>query len=141
MAGNPTMAPGEVALARISPEALDLGEHLDAVAGSGFGAVVTFIGQIRDHDPDASGPVERLEYSAHPDAERILASVAATEILDYVRNHGAIDLIVIATGGRGAVSRLMLGSVTDKIVRKAPCPVLTVHPHDREDTVGTPRAA
>lgn len=77
MAGNPTMAPGEVALARISPEALDLGEHLDAVAGSGFGAVVTFIGQIRDHDPDASGPVERLEYSAHPDAERILASVAA----------------------------------------------------------------
>jgi universal stress protein A len=66
---------------------------------------------------------------------------APTEILDYVRNHGAIDLIVIATAGRGAVSRLLMGSVTDKIVRTAPCPVLTVHPGDRHDAVATPRAA
>lgn len=66
---------------------------------------------------------------------------AATEILNYVRDHGAIDLIVIATAGRGAVSRMLMGSVTDRIVRTAPCPVLTVHPHDRKETVGTPRAA
>jgi universal stress protein A len=66
---------------------------------------------------------------------------AATEILDYVREHGAIDLIVIATAGRGAVSRMLMGSVTDKIVRTAPCPVLTVHPHDRQDATEAPRAA
>ena len=66
---------------------------------------------------------------------------AATEILDYVRDHGAIDLIVIATAGRGAVSRLMMGSVTDKIVRTAPCPVLTVHAHDRKDVAEAPHAA
>ena len=66
---------------------------------------------------------------------------AATEILDYVRDHGAIDLIVIATAGRGAVSRLMMGSVTDKIVRTAPCPVLTVHAHDRKDLAEAPHAA
>ena len=66
---------------------------------------------------------------------------AATEILDYVRNHGAIDLIVIATAGRGAISRMLLGSVTDKIVRTAPCPVLTVHPHDRQDASEARHAA
>ena len=66
---------------------------------------------------------------------------AATEILDYVRDHGAIDLIVIATAGRGAVSRLMMGSVTDRIVRTAPCPVLTVHAHDRKDVAEAPHAA
>lgn len=58
---------------------------------------------------------------------------APTEILDYVRDHGDINLIVIATSGRGAVSRLLMGSVTDKILRTAPCPVLTVHPSDRHD--------
>jgi nucleotide-binding universal stress UspA family protein len=66
---------------------------------------------------------------------------AATEILDYVRNHGAIDLIVIATAGHGAVSRMLMGSVTDKIVRTAPCPVLTVHPHDRKDVAEAPHVA
>jgi nucleotide-binding universal stress UspA family protein len=65
----------------------------------------------------------------------------ATEILNYARDNGPIDLIVIATAGRGAMSRLVLGSVTDKIVRGAPCPVLTVHRHDRHDAAETPHAA
>jgi nucleotide-binding universal stress UspA family protein len=39
------------------------------------------------------------------------------------------DLIIMATHGRGAISHLLLGSTTEKVVRKAPCPVLTVkHP-------------
>jgi nucleotide-binding universal stress UspA family protein len=38
----------------------------------------------------------------------------------------AIDLIVIGTHGRGIVSHVLLGSVAEKVVRKAPCPVLTV---------------
>ena len=46
-----------------------------AVEGREFGAVATFIGQIRDHDPEASGTVDRLEYSAHPDAESILRKI------------------------------------------------------------------
>lgn len=57
------------------------------------------------------------------------------EILNYVREHGAIDLIVIATSGHGAVARFMLGSVADKLVRSAPCPVVTVHAHDRAEPV------
>ena len=48
--------------------------------------------------------------------------VPATEILDYVRAEGHIDLIVMATHGRGGVARLMMGSVADKVVRGAPCP-------------------
>jgi nucleotide-binding universal stress UspA family protein len=44
----------------------------------------------------------------------------------------AIDLIVIGTHGRGAAARLLLGSVADKVVRSAPCPVLTVHTGGRE---------
>jgi nucleotide-binding universal stress UspA family protein len=51
---------------------------------------------------------------------------AVKEILGYVRERGDIDLIVMATHGRGGMSRLMLGSVADHVVREAPCPVLTL---------------
>jgi nucleotide-binding universal stress UspA family protein len=40
-----------------------------------------------------------------------------------------IDLIIMGTHGRGGLAHLLLGSVAEKVVRKAPCPVLTVrHP-------------
>jgi universal stress protein A len=38
------------------------------------------------------------------------------------------DYIVIGTHGRGGIARFMLGSVADRVVRTAPCPVLTVRP-------------
>jgi nucleotide-binding universal stress UspA family protein len=44
----------------------------------------------------------------------------------------AIDLIVIGTHGRQGASRLLLGSVAERIVRTAPCPVLTVRHPERE---------
>lgn len=39
------------------------------------------------------------------------------------------DLIVMGTHGRSGFERLILGSVTEKVLRNAPCPVLTVPPH------------
>ena len=47
------------------------------------------------------------------------------EIVRYARAH-QIDLIVMGTHGRGAVEHMLLGSVAERVVRKAPCPVLTV---------------
>jgi len=55
----------------------------------------------------------------------------ATEILGRLEEEPRIDLVVMATHGRGAVARLMMGSVTEKIVRAAPCPVLTLREHPR----------
>jgi universal stress protein A len=57
--------------------------------------------------------------------------VPATEILDRLPEDPPIDLVVMATHGRGGVARLVMGSVTDKVVRSAPCPVVTMreHPH------------
>jgi nucleotide-binding universal stress UspA family protein len=45
-----------------------------------------------------------------------------------VRKYG-IDLIVIGTGGRKGLGKLLLGSVAEEIFRHAECPVLTVGPH------------
>ncbi len=65
-----------VAIARISTEPLSLDEHLAAVTDRTAGATTTFVGNVRDHDPDASGEVVALEYTSHPDAERILREIA-----------------------------------------------------------------
>ena len=70
------MPTGAVRIAAISPHPLDLDAHLRAVDDPRMGAVTTFVGRVRDHDPDASAAVVALEYSAHPDAEQALARLA-----------------------------------------------------------------
>lgn len=54
---------------------------------------------------------------------------AFVEIVQYAGANG-IDLIVMGTHGRGPVKHMLLGSVAEKVVRKAPCPVLTVRAAD-----------
>ncbi len=41
-----------------------------------------------------------------------------------------VDMVVVGSHGRGAVGRLFLGSVSEHIVRNAPCPVLVVRPRE-----------
>ncbi len=55
--------------------------------------------------------------------------VPSSEILDRLDDDPKIDLVVMATHGRGGVARLVMGSVADKIIRAAPCPVLTLREH------------
>jgi len=62
------------------------------------------------------------------DAQTILATGPAhQEIIDAARSRGA-DLIVMSTHGRSGFSHLFIGSVAEKVVRAASCPVLTVRP-------------
>lgn len=69
-----------------------------------------------------------------PAADRARVTIASTvaspyaEILRYAVERD-IDLIVMGTHGRGGVGHLLLGSIAEKVVRRSPCPVLTVrHP-------------
>ena len=55
----------------------------------------------------------------------------ADALTRYAKEH-AIDLIITGTHGRGAVKHLLMGSVAERVVRTAPCPVLTVHAHERD---------
>ena len=41
-----------------------------------------------------------------------------------------VDLIVMATAGRTGFSRLVMGSIAERVVRTAPCPVLTIRPRE-----------
>lgn len=75
---------------------------------------------------------ERLaEWAAQARSKGLTARVtlrtgAAHEEIVALATDERADLVVIGTHGRGGVNRALLGSVTDRVVRLAPCPVLTV---------------
>lgn len=57
--------------------------------------------------------------------------VPFVEIVRYAKSQ-PVDLIVMGTHGRTGISHLMIGSVAERVVRKAPCAVLTVRPGTHE---------
>jgi nucleotide-binding universal stress UspA family protein len=61
----------------------------------------------------------------------LLAGNPFLEIIRYAKAHG-VDLIVMGTHGRGPIAHMLLGSVAEKVVRKSPCPVLTVREAQHE---------
>jgi len=70
--------------------------------------------------------LHRLELEEDIQADsRLEHGAAATKILQVAEESNA-DLIVMGTQGRSALSRLLLGSVAEQVMRGAPCPVVTV---------------
>jgi len=61
----------------------------------------------------------------------------ADAIVQYARAE-AIDLIVLGTHARSAMAQVLVGSVAERVVRIAPCPVLTVRHPEREFLVPDP---
>ena len=66
--------------AAVTTDALDVAEHAALVTSARSGAMATFTGIIRDHDPEAAGEVVGIDYSHHPDADAILARIAGRVI-------------------------------------------------------------
>ena len=106
-------------LLRYTPEVVligaDVQKDLDAMAQRDLDALV------RDDDRKELGAV----------AVMIRGINTSDTIITYAKNH-QIDLIVTGTHGRGVVQHLLMGSVAERVVRSAPCPVLTVHAHERD---------
>lgn len=70
-----------------------------------------------------------------PVETRIVTGIPYEEIVGVGKGLPA-DLIIMGTHGRSGVSHLLLGSVAEKVVRRAPCPVLTVR-QDEHDLVAS----
>ena len=76
---------------------------------------------------------EEDRQALHATAVVLTSSSPAHAIAGYAKNAvPPVDMIVMGTHGRGAMAQLVMGSVAEKVVRTASCPVLTVrHPqHD-----------
>lgn len=98
------------ALAVLTTEPLSLDAHVAAVWSPAHGAIATFVGVVRDHDPSVEGEVTHLDYSAHPDAAavitRIVAEVEAAHGVTLALSHriGLLavgDAAIVAAAGAG----------------------------------------
>lgn len=80
---------------------------------------------------------QRLRGCVPENAETVTTEVrsgyAAGQILEVARERGC-DLIVMGTHGRTGFAHVVMGSVAEKIVRLAPCPVLTLRAAEKPDT-------
>lgn len=61
----------------------------------------------------------------------VRVGAAFMEIIEYAQSQ-QIDLIVIGTHGRSGFAHILMGSVAERVVRKAPCPVLSVKPEGHQ---------
>ena len=134
-------APSDAAIACGRELALSFGARLTVfhaaanIAARGYGAdgfVFTDLGVQHDYEAAAHTQIDAMTCG---ELKRISVVVTsnqpASAIVDYARQAG-IDLIVMGTHGRGAVAHLLMGSVAERVVRTAPCPVLTVKHPERE---------
>jgi len=139
-------------LARTFGAKLDVLYVTENVLTRGFGVegyVAAFPDLQRDLDRAAEKQLEALlsdEDRKDLGAKAVVLTMnsPAAAIVTYAADSG-IDLIVLGTRGRGAVAHLLMGSVAERVVRTAPCPVLTVrHPeHEfvRPDALVAPAKA
>lgn len=114
--------------------ATDFSDLADEAARVARGYAELFQARIHLFHVFSPGELDVTRLLAHtretllPGVPTIIASTAgdpAEEIVRYAAEHG-IDLVVLGTHGRTGVSRVLLGSVAERVLRTAPCPVLVV---------------
>lgn len=93
---------------------------------------------------EGEAAVERVKELAPPDVDvetKVLEGSPSRVIVDEAAPENC-DLVVMGTHGRGGIDRLLLGSVAERVVRRSPVPVLTVHldSDDQEPTSADARA-
>ena len=71
--------------------------------------------------------VSELDYGNVKIQKEVLVGNAAEQLIEYARKNN-IDLIIMATHGRSGVSRWVMGSVADRLLRALSVPVLMVRP-------------
>ncbi len=83
-------------------------------------------GLLEEEGKKALKVVENLASSMKVKFEVLLREgVPSEDIVKFARDE-AMDLIVMGTAGRRGLDRFLLGSVTEKVVRTSPCPVLVI---------------
>ena len=66
-----------------------------------------------------------------PVTELVVQGKPSAEIIRYAGENG-VDMIVLGTHGKGMLDQALFGSTAERVIRKAPCPVLTCQLHQHE---------
>jgi nucleotide-binding universal stress UspA family protein len=89
----------------------------------------------QDHDPEAIAAEQHMaDFIAQQDPDHRIEATnicrgKPNEVIASLIVEKQIDLLIIGTHGRGGFAKLAVGSVAERLLRIAPCPVLTIGPH------------
>ncbi len=100
------------------PMAYGGGELYYGIPEPNTDALKSMLSNVRPLDP------------AVPSVHRMVSGDPATEIV-HIANEEKVDMIVLGTHGRTGITRLLMGSVAEQVIRRAHCPVL-VYKYDKE---------
>lgn len=100
-------------------------EALSQLPPGGEGYFPPNVAELRKEK--AEEECEKMLTAAGVDNGRVVVA-AGTPFVEIIRiaREENVDLVIVGTHGRGAIAHMLLGSVAEKVVRKAPCPVLSV---------------
>jgi nucleotide-binding universal stress UspA family protein len=90
-------------------------------------SIETFVGEIVSGAESTMNEFIEKNFTDVPVTGRVGTGYAAEEILEAAQTEG-VDMIVIGTHGRKGIDRILFGSVAEKVVKSAACPVLTIRP-------------
>ena len=136
---------GSTGTAHVAMQAIDLAEqygstlHVLNVVDSDVGSMLSDIQETKEElEQQGERAVERVETMAEihgVDAETdVVQGDPADQILEYADEIDA-DAIVAGTHGRSGVKRQLIGSVAERLVRHADCPVMTIRLPEDDVTV------
>ncbi|MBN2705004.1 MAG: universal stress protein [Deltaproteobacteria bacterium] len=100
-----------------------------------------FFGQVQDSvQAEVDSCADYCKTAGIPCRGEVRHGVPYEEIVNYAGEINA-DLIVMATHGHTGLSHILLGSVAEKVIRHAPCPVLTTRIDDQDWDITEPLPA
>lgn len=138
---------GSIGTAHVALQAIDLARqygatiHVLHVVDDDFRTRIgEFTGADDELERRGEQAIERVEHmiTAHDVAVETVLETGdpATTIVEYAADIDA-DVVVLGTHGRSGVERRLIGSVAERVVRRSPCPVLTIGLPDTDVTVET----
>jgi molybdopterin synthase catalytic subunit len=137
-----------VVLTEVTTDPLDLARHEAAVRDPSAGAVVTFVGAVRDHDHGRA--VTAIEYSGHPTTGRVLAEVVAevtarcrVEAVAVSHRLGPLDVgeaaIVVAVAGAHRAEAFEAASLlVEEVKHRLPIWKRQIFPDGTDEWVACP---
>ncbi|WP_193767765.1 universal stress protein [Halorientalis pallida] len=135
---------GSTGTAHVAMQALDLAEQYDStvyvlhVVDETASSLLEATGSENELEEQGERAVERIERMAQVHGVDTVTEIRtgdpASGIIDYAEETEA-DLIVAGTHGRSGVQRRLIGSVAERLVRHATCPVMTVRLPESDETV------
>jgi len=120
-------------LAREYKAKLYLCHVIDLSSATMYGeATYAFESQLTHMEDYARKRMNRLMKKYDVEWEPLVTIGSAADEITRLAEENEVDLVITASRGRSGLKRLVLGSVTEHVMRSLPCPLLTVHGPDKD---------